>query len=95
MSWLHQHTPCNAIDIGIGDTRELILLYLDSGTFRTIEDRRAADRDFSLEPFSYVESHDIDGFVAADVAVIDQNSQMVLRFSLKFWRDGASICTGA
>lgn len=89
--WLY--SPCNSTEIGIGDTRELVLVYVDDeGKFKTLEDKRLDNRDFPT-PFSYGEDCSVEDYEFVDVTLIDQNSQAMLHLSLKFWRDGTSICT--
>lgn len=89
--WLN--SPCNSTDIGIGDTRELILIFVLDNKFMTFEDRRTDNRDFCSEGFSYLESCDIEGYDLAEITVIDQSSQEALKLKLKFWRKGTDLCT--
>jgi|HubBroStandDraft_6_1064221.scaffolds.fasta_scaffold07978_3 hypothetical protein len=89
--WLN--SPCNSTDMGIGDTRELMLLcVLESGVV-TFEDRRSGNRYFDSEGFSYFEYLNIDDYNRVDVTLVDQNSQATLSVKLKFWREGANFCT--
>lgn len=89
--WLN--SPCNSTNIGIGDTRELVLLCVLNGTLITFEDKRVDSLDFRAEGFSYIETCDIDQFDRVDITLIDQTTQAYLHLKLKFWREGASFCT--
>jgi len=89
--WLN--SPCNSTDIGIGDTRELVLMCVLENNLVTFEDRRIDNRDFYSEAFSYVEHADIQNYECVDITLIDQNTQASLSTKLKVWREGESFCT--
>jgi len=89
--WLN--SSCNSTDIGIGDTRELVLLAVIENKFVTFEDRRVDNRSFGSEGFLYLEDGDVEGYELVDVTLIDQPSQATLSITLKVWRQGESICT--
>ena len=90
--WLN--SPVNCTDVGIGDTRELVLLCDLDGEFMTFEDRRTDNRDkFYAEGFSYIEHFELTGYDRVDITLIDQSTQATASVKLKFWREGESICT--
>jgi hypothetical protein len=90
--WLN--SPCNSTDMGIGDTRELVLMAVLGDGLVTFEDRRIDNRDFADdEGFGYVDFPDIEGYGRVDITLIDQNSQASLSTNLKFWREGANFST--
>lgn len=55
--WLN--SPSNTTDIGIGDTRELVLVFVVNNKLETFEDRRSDNRYFDSEGFSYFEAADV------------------------------------
>jgi hypothetical protein len=89
--WLN--SPCNSTDMGVGDTRELVLLCELDETLVTFEDKRIDNRDFSSEGFSYFEYADIKDYNRVDITLIDQTTQASVRVRLKFWREGGNFCT--
>jgi len=90
--WLN--SPCNSTDIGIGDTRELVLLGVLDDQVVTFEDKRIdGTLDFSAAPFSYLESPGIEGYDRVEIVLIDQNTQASLTTKVKFWRQGSDFCT--
>lgn len=89
--WLN--SPCNSTEIGVGDTRELVLVCELEGIFATFEDKRSDNRDFYSEGFSYIDFIAVPDYDRVDIIVIDQSTQATLSIKLKFWRDGESICT--
>jgi hypothetical protein len=92
--WLN--SPCNSTDIGIGDTRELVLMCVLGNNLVTFEDRRIDNRDFYSEAFSYfsyVEHSDVQNYECVDITLVDQNTQASLSTKLKVWREGESFRT--
>jgi hypothetical protein len=89
--WLN--SPCNSTDIGVGDTRELVLICVLGEKLVTFEDRRIDSRDFYGEKFSYIHNGDVDGYERVDITLIDQNTQANVTIKLKVWREGDSFCT--
>jgi hypothetical protein len=89
--WLN--SPCNSTDIGIGDTRELVLMCVLEKGLGTFEDKRTDNRDFYSEAFSYIEFTDIEGYDRVDIVLIDQNTQASISQKLRFWREGGDFCT--
>lgn len=90
--WLN--SPRNNIDIGIGDTRELVLMCMVGGEAVTFEDKRIdSARPFFSEPFSYLDSPNIDDYDRVEVVLIDQSTQASLTTHVRFWREGNHFCT--
>lgn len=87
--WLN--SPCNSTEMGIGDTRELVLMCVLENKLVTFEDRRSGNRFFGSEGFAYIQDGDVEDYDRVDVTIIDQNSQASLRTKLKVWREGASF----
>jgi len=86
--WLN--SPCNSTDIGIGDTRELVLMCVVNGRLVTFEDRRGDNRFH--RGFSYFESSDVDEMEMVEVTLIDQTTQVSLNRKFRVWRDGVRFC---
>ena len=88
--WLN--SPCNSTDMGIGDTRELLLLcVMDDGSLVAFEDRREGNHQF-YDQFSYIDPGGVDGLETVEVTVIDKNTQATLNRTFRVWRDGARFC---
>jgi hypothetical protein len=87
--WLN--SPCNSTDIGIGDTRELVLICVDDNDLMSFDDRRTAQHSFDAN-FSYLELCDVGGMEMVDITLIDQNTQATLNIRLKVWREGIRFC---
>jgi hypothetical protein len=89
----HHGYPCNSTDIGIGDTRELLLMCALDDRLVTLEDRRTDNRDFYEEPFSWLQDYAVDGYESVEITFIDQNTQASLVVKLRVWRNGANFCS--
>ena len=89
--WLN--SPCNSTDIGVGDTRELVLLCVLDNKLLTFEDRRSGNLSFGAEGFTYLQEGDVEDYERIDINLIDQNSQAGLSIKLRVWRNGASFCS--
>lgn len=87
--WLN--SPCNSTEIGIGDTRELVLLCVLDKNLVTFEDRRGGNRVFGYAGFTYIQEGDVEDYERVDITLIDQNSQASLSIKLRVWREGASF----
>lgn len=87
--WLN--SPCNSTDIGIGDTRELVLFCVLDNRLVSFEDRRSANLFFGSEGFTYIQNGDVEDYDRVDITLIEQNSQASLSIKLRVWREGASF----
>jgi hypothetical protein len=89
--WLN--SPCNSTDIGIADTRELVLFCVLNNKRVTFEDRRNGNLYFGSEGFTYIQEGHVEDYERIDITLIDQNSQASLCIKLRVWREGASFCS--
>lgn len=88
--WLN--SPCNSTDMGIGDTRELVLMCaMDDGSLVAFEDRREANHQF-YDNFSYIDDACVDGLEMVEITLIDKNTQATLNHKLRIWCEGARFC---
>ena len=87
--WLN--SPCNSTDMGIGDTRELVLVCELGDKLVTFEDRREPNHQF-YDGFSYLDVGDVDRLEIVDITLIDKNTQTMLKRKFKVWRDGVRFC---
>jgi hypothetical protein len=87
--WLN--SSCNSTEIGIGDTRELVLLCVLDKDIVTFEDRRSGNRVLGYAGFTYIQEGDAEDYERVDITLIDQNSQASLSIKLRVWREGGSF----
>jgi hypothetical protein len=89
--WLNSDS--NSTAIGIGDTRELVLLCIMEGNLRTFEDKRTYNRDFYSEAYTYLTDEDAEGYERVDITLIDQSTQASVTIKLSVRREGGSFYT--
>jgi hypothetical protein len=88
--WLNSSRNC--VDIGIGGTRELVLIHrLGNNQLASLEDRRIENRTLDSE-LSYFEDGNVDGLGYITVTLIDQNTQSRFDFVFKVWCVGIRFC---
>jgi hypothetical protein len=85
--WTNSASNCTSI--GVGETSELVLVCDIDGELVALGDRRTG-RYFD-ETFSYFEQVIFSGFSFVEVTVIEQMTQVTLRYKFKVWRQGDGI----
>jgi hypothetical protein len=88
--WLN--SPSNSTDMGVGDTRELLVVCaMNDKNLVGFEDRREGNHQF-YDQFSYLDDGSVDGLEIVEITVIDKNTQATLRCKFRVWREGARFC---
>jgi hypothetical protein len=87
--WLN--SPCNCVDMGAGDTRELVLMGDVNNRLLCFEDRREGNHQF-YDEFSYLDSGPVDELEIVEITLIDKRTQATLNCRFKIWRDGLRFC---
>jgi hypothetical protein len=82
--WLN--SSLHHIDIGIGDTCELVLICIVDGKLMAFGDLRSANHNF--DEFAYLDSRYVDGFPHIEVTVIERGTQTEFRRVFNVQRNG-------
>jgi hypothetical protein len=90
--WLN--ATLNSVDMGIGDTRELVVLCVNSDRkLCAFSDRRSVGHGFH-SAWSWFDTHIVEGMESVEIRILDQKTGTVKKFVRRVSFDGEQFQIG-